>query len=96
MISFILWTIGGFIIGAIIGGVLGNIFGEVVSFIDDLIGLIPISRFLTRLIIIPGTCALVYFLCDETYWFGIIVAWWAFYLYCIHYAEEAGGGPDDD
>lgn len=95
MISFILWTIGGFIIGAIIGGILGNILGEVVCFIDDIICLIPIPKILSRIIVIVGSSVLVYIFCDEG-WFWGLAAWWGFYIYCVHYAQEAAGGDDED
>ena len=84
-----------FIVGAIIGGILGNILGEVVCFIDDIICLIPIPKILSRIIVIVGSSVLVYIFCDEG-WFWGLAAWWGFYIYCVHYAQEAAGGDDED
>jgi hypothetical protein len=38
---------------------------------------------------------LVYIFC-EGWWFWGLIAWWGFYIRCIHYAIEAAGGDDDD
>lgn len=92
MLSFIFWTLGGIIVGAIIGGIIGDFLGDVAVFVYDLLDLIPIPTVWTHLIAILGSCALVWYLCDDRLWFGVLVAWWAFYITCVKYGHEASGG----
>ena len=95
MISGILWCIGCFIGGAIIGGILGDIAGGIVCFVDDIICLVPIPKRFSRIIVIVGSSVLVYLFCSRG-WFWGLIAWWGFYIYCVHYAQEAAGGDDED
>lgn len=94
-LSSILWFAGCFIVGAIIGGILGDFVGEIVCFVDDIICLLPIPKIFSRIIFIVGSSVLVYLFCDEG-WFWGLAAWWGFYIYCVHYAQEVTGGDDED
>lgn len=95
LLSNILWLAGCFIVGMIVGGILGDVAGEIVCFVDDIICLIPIPKILSRIIVIVGSSVLVYLFCSSGWFLGLI-AWWGFYIRCIHYAQEVAGGDDEN
>jgi hypothetical protein len=92
MLSGILWFISCSLVGWIIGGILGDFLGGVVCFIDDILKEIPIPIELTRLVVIVGSGLAVFFFVESSIWFWLLVGWWAFYLRCVHYADEVSGG----
>lgn len=91
MISFILWTLLGCLIGGVVGSALGNLISPVGIFIFEILEAIPIPVFLSRLILSVGTSALVYFLCESRFWFGLIVIWWILCFIWTNGGDEVKG-----
>lgn len=88
MLTFILWSILGIAICGTIGVALGNILSPIAIFIDELLELIPIPVFLSRLVLAIGTSWLVYAFCESRFWFGLIVGWW---VLCFIWASGGDG-----